>query len=342
MDHPLSVPLRQWLHARHQALLEQVMGTWQEGLAGLAPDEALIAALERAMPAPPPAAPAQPVDDDGDVARAMDLLEGAATQGEVLQKLLDALTPFADRNALFIIKQGLATLFSSRGFDAPRNGTTVVPPPELEALIQGHMTQINRPGPAYAALLGPLSGTESSEFRILPLRIKRKTVAVLLADAGLRGKLSRPGHLRALAHSGEACLSYLSGAKDDDRASTSTGSMPMMEAPPSVQTQRIPDPIQTAPPPAEDLDPKVRAAAERLARVLAGDVELYFPQKVEQARQAGNLYTPLREELERSRHTFIERFGQDLEVQHRIFHKALVDLLCQGNPDLLKGAPWAP
>lgn len=332
MDHPLSAPLRQWLHARHQALLERVMGTWEEGLASLNPDEALFGALEKAMPAPE-----APVGcDDADVERAMDLLEGAATQGEVLHRLLEALQPFADRSALFVIKQGLATLFASRGFEAPRAGATVVPPPELEALIQGRMGQLNRPGQGYTALLGVLGPREAPDFRVLPIRIKRKTVAVLLADSGLRTALPRPGQLRALVHSGEACLGYLSGARDEERP----GTIPM-EVPPSIQTQRIPEPIQTAPP-ADDLDPKVRIAAERLARVLAGDIELYFPQKVEQGRSAGNLYGLLREELERSRHTFVERFGQDLEVQHRIFHKALVDILCQGHAALLKGAPWAP
>ncbi len=332
--HPLHAPLQQWLRERHQALLEQVMMTWEEGLGRLNnPDAELLAKLQEALPPPPP-----PSREDGaDLERAMDLMESAASQGEVLQRLVDGLAPFADRSALFVLKQGLASLFASRGFDQahPRSTSAIVPPPELESLIQGRTPILARPGEAYSALLVPLSKFEAAETRILSLRLKRKAVALLVVDSGHHPQLAGAWALRAMAHAAEACLSHLSGTKDEDKATT----MPM-EVPPSSQTQQIPDTILTTPPP-EDLDPKIRATAERLARVLVGDIELYFPQKVTQGRQHGNLYPLLREELERSRATFIDRFGLDVETRHRIFLQTLVELLCEGNKTLLKGAPWA-
>jgi hypothetical protein len=103
-----------------------------------------------------------------------------------------------------------------------------------------------------------------------------------------------------------------------------------------------PAPVHAAPAPAAgDLDPKTRAAAERLARVLVGDIELYFPAKVEQAKMQGNLYGLLREELERSRHTFLERFGEELEARYAIFKQTVVAQLCDGEPAKLGKAPWA-
>lgn len=92
--------------------------------------------------------------------------------------------------------------------------------------------------------------------------------------------------------------------------------------------------------PAPGLDPKTRAAAERLARVLAGDVELYFPAKVAQARTTGNLYGLLRDELDRSRHTFVDRFGAELETTHGIFRETVISLLCDGNAAKLGSPPW--
>jgi hypothetical protein len=93
--------------------------------------------------------------------------------------------------------------------------------------------------------------------------------------------------------------------------------------------------------PAQDeLDPKIRATAERLARVLVGDIELYFPQKVAQGKQNGNMYGLLREELDRSRHTFIERFGPEVEARHRIFVTTVINLLCDADPARLGKAPW--
>jgi hypothetical protein len=88
------------------------------------------------------------------------------------------------------------------------------------------------------------------------------------------------------------------------------------------------------------LDPKVRSAAERLARVLTGDIELYFPAKVAQARTTGNLYGLLRDELERSRQTFLDRFGPELEKDHGIFQETVVSLLCDGDVAKLGATPW--
>jgi hypothetical protein len=111
---------------------------------------------------------------------------------------------------------------------------------------------------------------------------------------------------------------------------------------PSVPTQMVPDPIpMPAPAPAAgDLDPKVRATAERLARVLVGDIELYFPQKVAQGRQNGNIYGLLREELDRSRQTFLERFGAEVESRHRIFQNTVVHQLCDGDGKRLGTPAW--
>ena len=90
----------------------------------------------------------------------------------------------------------------------------------------------------------------------------------------------------------------------------------------------------------QGLDPKTRSAAERLARVLTGDIELYFPAKVAQARATGNLYGLLRDELERSRQTFLDRFGADLEKDHHIFKDIVVALLCDGDASKLGATPW--
>ena len=62
----------------------------------------------------------------------------------------------------------------------------------------------------------------------------------------------------------------------------------------SAPTQQVPEPIESA----TTLDPKIRTTAERLARVLVGDIELYFPQKVAQGRQQGNPWRNV--EIERS------------------------------------------
>ncbi len=326
----LRTLLTEWSSHQHQRLAEEVAGAIQSLSLHAAPEEAL---LNRILALTPPPAPAADPGVGRELGVALDLLEAATSQGEALHKLMDGLEPLAERTALFVLKQGIATLFDCRGFEGTpaKAGTPVVPPAELEALIAGRQAWLGR-GPGYQALLAPLTRMEAPEARVFPLRLKRKAVAVLLVDCGLRQELDHPEALRALAQAASATLSALAGAKEEEKAA------PVADRP-TLPTVLVQDPIPE--PPRPPVDPKVKATAERFARVLAGDIELYFPTKVAQARTQGDLYGLLREELDRSRQSFVERFGEDLERQQGIFSRAVVDLLCEGDAGRLGAAPWA-
>jgi len=332
----LKSVLHQWINQRHQALLERVMVTWQDSMAGLEPDDALLAELQKASPA------AAPPDDlfatssadlGAELGKAIDAMEAAPSQAEVLKALLEGLHPFAERSALYVVKQGIANLYAARGFETegPKLGAPIMPTPKAEALLAGRLHSVRETGETYGSLMVPLSRFEASDALVLPLRLRRRAVALLMVDSGLRQALEHPAEVRALAHVAESCLSYLAGLREEDRGPAEAG--------PHQPTQQIVQPIQDSAPP---LDPKVRATAERLARVLVGDIELYFPQKVTQGQQSGNLYGVLKEELDRSRATFIDRFGEDTEAHHRIFSTTIVQQLCGGDVARLGPAPWAP
>ena len=338
----LRGPLEAWLNQKNQSLLEEVIATWQLAIERFHPDEALLERLRQAVPA-------QVAGTDSGAtttafAAALDLVEGAPSQGDLLKRLLDGLQPLVERSALFILKQGLASLYSQRGFEAnaPLKPGAVVPPPDLEAVIQGLGRSLRKKGAGYSALLAVLSPYEASDLVILPIRHKRKAVALLLVDSGLRQKLDHPELVRALVLAASASLGNLAAGKEEPahgipQSLLGSGTHPGTRS--SAPTQMVPETIE--PTPAVDLDPKTRAAAERLARVLVGDVELYFPGKVAQARTQGNLYGLLRDELERSRATFVERFGEGVEVQHRIFTSTVIHQLCDDDASKLGGAPWA-
>lgn len=329
-----------WIQERVASLREQILLTWDEGLGQLRPDDALLQKiLEVAGPAEvEDPFPDAPPDTEHDLGVALDFLEAALSQGEVLKNLLEGLQPFVERSALFVVKQNSATLYAQRGFesDQPRLGAPVVSPPELSELIQGHIPSIDRAGPAYLALLGTLSRFEATDARILPLRLRRKPVALLLVDSGIRQVIDHPHHVRALAHAAEAALSFQAGQREDERTAAPVAAP---EALPSAPTQRLPEPI--AEPSAPMLDPKIRANAERSARVLVGDIELYFPAKVTQGKAQKCLYALLRDELERSKASFVERYGADVEEQYRIFYQTVVHQLCDDDVSLLGAVPWS-
>jgi hypothetical protein len=333
--------LQAWIEERHQALQEglrerlweQMRTALEESRGLLEPETGLLERLEAAA-TPPPVPP--PPDPDADLGAGLDLIADAQSQGEVLKRMLDGVVRFAGRGALYVLKQGIASLYAQRGFEAcePRLGVPVVPPPELEELIQGPSGKAGHSlaGPACLALLGPLGSGPAPDTRIIALHLRRKSVALLLADSGEAGQVRCPNQLRALVLGAEARLAALAVARDEERSGGA-------ETHPSMATQRIPDPIAETVP--ATLDPTVRSNAERSARVLVGDIELYFPAKVVQGQHLGNLYAAMKDELDRSRASFVERYGAELESHHHIFYKTVVQQLCAGDPSRLGPAPWA-
>lgn len=321
-----------WLDQQNQALVEQTLSGLRGALATFHPDEALLAELRQAA-LPPPGA-ADPVPTEAHLASALDLLEGAASQSDLLRRLLDALAPLAARSALFILKQGLLSLYSHRGFgaEAPLKTGAVMPPPELEPLVQGLGRSLRRRGPAYTALVSPIASQEAAEVAIFPLRHRRKVVALLLVDSGAGQRLEHPEQVRALVLATSAMLVALASAREDEPGPAPTHPAPAAQAQP-------PAPVAVPEQPTV-LDPRTRAAAERLARVLVGDVEAYSPAEVAQARAHGNLYGRLKDDLERSRATFMERFGEDVELRYRIFTTTVIQHLCNGDVSKLGAAPW--
>ena len=330
----LRACLETWLNQQNQTLLEEVMATWQNVLAHFHPSEALLAELLEA--APLPGASGSPGPQDQELALALDLLEGATSQSDLLKRLLDALTPLVARSALYILKQGVASLYAHRGFeaDAPSRAGAVTPPPELESLIQGLSHSLRHRGPGYSALISPISGSEAPDIAIFALRHKKRAVALVLIDSGQGQALAHPEQARALVLAASSMLASLA-AGTEERPKSPSGPAPRPSAPAQVASEPL------EPPATVELDSKTRAAAERLARVLVGDVELYFPAEVASAKTHGNLYGQLRNELERSRATFVERFGEDIEIQYRIFTTTVICQLCIGEVSKLGAAPWA-
>ncbi|HJW09913.1 MAG TPA: hypothetical protein VJ483_09780 [Holophagaceae bacterium] len=366
----LRAAIDAWLRGRSQSVLEELMAACQASLERMSPDSAMWAQVAAALPHQGGGAEAL-------LGEALDALDAARTQSEALQRLLDGLAPLASRCALYVLKQEMPSLYGWRGFEGetPKGGAPIIPPPDLVDLIQGRLAMIREGGPSYWALLAPLSPLKAPDVRIMPIRIRRRTVALVMFDSGMQPAIAHADSARAYVMACAAALGVIAA-----QSAEGTGATTMtMELPASMPTQPVPAPppapkprppapqipalertnpglampsapapphpppaaAMPTPPAAGDLDPKTRAAAERLARVLVGDIELYFPAKVEQAKAQGNLYGLLREELERSRHNFVERFGEEVELKFAIFRQTVVGQLCDGDPAKLGKAPWA-
>ena len=73
--------------------------------------------------------------------------------------------------------------------------------------------------------------------------------------------------------------------------------------------------------------------ARRLARLLVSEIKLYNEEVIEEGRMAGNIYSLLKEDIDRSRQMYTERI--DPRVEENYFQQELVQRLAGGDPKLL-------
>ncbi|MDH3743860.1 MAG: hypothetical protein OES47_02025 [Acidobacteriota bacterium] len=75
--------------------------------------------------------------------------------------------------------------------------------------------------------------------------------------------------------------------------------------------------------------------ARRLARLLVTEIKLYNEEQVEQGRLKGNVYSLLREDIDRSRQIFEDRIDDQVRGTKDYFHEACVRILAGGDPSVL-------
>lgn len=83
--------------------------------------------------------------------------------------------------------------------------------------------------------------------------------------------------------------------------------------------------------------------ARRFARLLVSEIKLYNENKVREGRSNADLYTRLRDDIDRSRQMYDKRVAPPVAARHDYFHQELVNLLAEGDPAKLgHGYPGAP
>ena len=79
---------------------------------------------------------------------------------------------------------------------------------------------------------------------------------------------------------------------------------------------------------------RMEREAQVFSRRLVSDIKLYNKERVADGRQSRDLYYQLREELDRARKMYEERVDL-LAVDRDYFREAVVEILCDGDPDVL-------
>ena len=112
-------------------------------------------------------------------------------------------------------------------------------------------------------------------------------------------------------------------------------SQPTAPAPAAVQTQ----PGSYAPPPStselSEADQKLHNDARKFARLLVSEIKLYNEQKVQAGRRDKNLYSLLRDDIDKSREMYEKRVSPSVGGQVDYFYDELVRLLADNQVSAL-------
>jgi hypothetical protein len=80
-----------------------------------------------------------------------------------------------------------------------------------------------------------------------------------------------------------------------------------------------------------DDERRLHTDARRFARLLVSEIKLYNEPKVQEGREAGNIYNLLREAIDRSRQMYDRRVAPPVAAQFDYFHYELVNTLAEGD-----------
>jgi hypothetical protein len=299
-------------------------------------------------------------------------LQDSKTQTDILKSLLEGSAQFCARSALLVLRGGAAQGWQARGFDDDQ----VIKQVSIDCgrgVAARVLDSFEPLAGSFHDLAGSLaehvSAPSDGNILLLPLIIKDKVAALLYVDGGDSGKLDGAA-IEILVRSGAMWLELLTLrraagitteaphraehiAKHAEAPVTPTA--PAVEHHPPVQEPgRIPMPEPVAAPLAEShgngngngnghgpagvMEDELHNKARRFAKLLVDEIKLYNQAKVAEGRKARDLYSRLKDDIDKSRATYERRYGQISDADY--FRQELVRVLADDDPALL-GASFA-
>ena len=333
---------REMAHVR-EALVEQVL-------------QNLPAAVDGAAPAA----------DTANLVKAVSAIHAGATQREILRALLDNSVRYCGRTALFVVKNGAATGWQSRGFSAGEDDPVKDFPLELknglaERALQSRMPFAGHSKDMDSQFTSRFGASSAGSVLVLPLVLKEKVAALLYADGGTEkndGLDSAALELLVLSTSAWLEVTSLrkqSGTLQESAPPERHDPAPMAKAAAAVSdpfSGHAPTHVAHAPEPpapivenhvgpatsaaagnAEDSD--VHRKAQRFARLLVDEIKLYNQAKVADGRKHKDLYDRLKEDIDKSRATYHKRYGNTAAGSVDYFSQELVRSLAEDDSSIM-------
>ena len=286
---------------------------------------------------------------------AISKIQEATSQTDILRSLLDGAAHFSSRVALLVVKNDSAVGWQARGFD-DNNGIKKVTV-DINSGLSGKAMQekslVTGPAGEFEGKFASQFGAPKGNSAVLPLLVREKVPALVYADAGTRNDgESDTAALQLLVRTAAIWLETLTLRKASGIPVVAPSEPEEVTAvpPPTGQTPApgIPTPAPIA---VSDIAPKASAAAaavevsaqdeevhkkaRRFAKLLVDEIKLYNQAKVNEGRQNRDLYSRLREDIEKSRASYDKRYGSTVAAQANYFTEEVVKVLADNDVALM-------
>jgi len=273
-------------------------------------------------------------------------LSTATNPSEVFRGLLEGARLAAPRAAIFLVRKDLIKGWGSVGYS-----------PEASQRQRAHSQAANAGwlGRLAASRDVPLEQREgggldpefgqpaASDAVALPVRVKGRTIALVLAERSTDEEPWFPPALALLVHVARLRLDLDLALRKLQTVSgepAKGGRTPQVKAAADAPGRPRDDskslsPVEDARSSAPAGDSPELEAARRFARLVATDIRLYNEEAVATGRRERDLTRRLADPLARGRETFRGRFGELGPVGCQLLHDAFVEVLAGGDAELL-------
>jgi hypothetical protein len=307
------------------------------------------------------AKPGQGGSNAAGLQKAVARIQAGTTQKEILRALLDNTVLYCGRAALFVVKNGTATGWQGTAFsnnDAIKDFAL-----EMNSGIAGRVMQSRtaQNGPASdfdQNFTSKFGSPADGKIALLPLLLKDKISALIYADGGSQAGALDVAALDVLVRATGAWLEVISqrkqaqkdGPPEPEMHATQPANDPFASHAPLHKAQPLPEsepaiamsaaaasggPSAAAAPALSDEDAEVHRKAQRFARLLMDEIKLYNQAKVAEGRKHKDLYDRLKEDIDKSRATYLKRYGSTAAATGDYFSQEMIRSLAEDDVSLL-------
>jgi hypothetical protein len=261
-------------------------------------------------------------------------IQDSTSQAEILRHLLEGAARFCGRAALFVLKSGALNGWQGTGFD--NNDAVKSFNLGASAGLAGEAIQNRAPvvGAASKFDSGFVASTGSpadGNCVVLPLLVKEKVAAIIYADAGKLPDSS-------LDVSALTVLCRFAALWLELTALRKAGVTPPPEEAQAASAAVASTGVSAGGGTVSVVDEDIHRKARRFAKLLVDEIKLYNQSKVTEGRQHRDLYDRLKEDIEKSRAAYEQRFGETAAASANYFTQELVRVLADNDVALMGGS----